>query len=217
MMPGATLPESLTVAFITFFVVIDPVGLVPMFAALTPHHAPAERRRIALRSVVIAGIVLVPFAFVGEPLLNALGITVPAFRIAGGILLLLLAIDMVMVRQSGLRATIPSENDESVTRADVSVFPLAIPLIAGPGAFTTVVILAGGTEREWGLKLAMIGVLVGVLGLTLVCFLATEFIVRLLGVTGINVLTRVLGILLAALAVQFIVDGVLQVWPGTGL
>ncbi len=135
--------ETLIAAFVTFFVVVDPVGVAPMFAALTPDNTAEERRLIALKGTAIGGGVLLFFALVGEPFLGALGIGLPAFRIAGGILLLLLAIDMVMARSSGLRATTPGEGDESGRRTDVSVFPLATPLIAGPGALTSVVLLMG--------------------------------------------------------------------------
>ena len=128
-------------SFVTLLVTVDPVGTAPMFAALTSGHDPAERRQIALRGVTIAAIVLVGFALAGEWLLGALGIELAAFRIAGGILLLLLSIEMVMVRHSGLRTTTTPEEEESGQRADVSVFPLAILLVAGPGAMTSVVLL----------------------------------------------------------------------------
>ncbi len=206
--------ETLIAAFVTFFVVVDPVGVAPLFAALTPDDTAEERRRIALKGTAIGGGVLLFFALVGEPFLAALGIGLPAFRIAGGILLLLLAIDMVMARSSGLRATTPGEDVESDRRADVSVFPLAIPLIAGPGAITSVVLLMGAAQGDPALQGAVVAVLLGVLLLTLLCLLAAASLVRLLGVTGINVLTRVFGIVTAALAVQFMIDGVRAVWPG---
>lgn len=205
--------ETLIAAFVTFFVVVDPVGVAPLFAALTPDDTAKERRRIALRGTAIGAGVLLFFALVGEPFLAALGIGLPAFRIAGGILLLLLAIDMVMARSSGLRATTPGEDDESGRRADVSVFPLAIPLIAGPGAITSVVLLMGAAGGDPVLQGAIVAVLLGVLLLTLVCLLAAASLVRWLGVTGINVLTRVFGIVTAALAVQFMIDGARAVWP----
>jgi multiple antibiotic resistance protein len=205
--------ETLIAAFVTFFVVVDPVGVAPLFAALTPDDTAKERRRIALRGTAIGAGVLLFFALVGEPFLAALGIGLPAFRIAGGILLLLLAIDMVMARSSGLRATTPGEDDESGRRADVSVFPLAIPLIAGPGAITSVVLLMGAAGGDPVLQGAIVAVLFGVLLLTLVCLLAAASLVRWLGVTGINVLTRVFGIVTAALAVQFMIDGARAVWP----
>ncbi len=205
--------ETVIATFVTFVVVVDPISTAPLFAALTAEASASERRRIALRGVAIATGVLIGFALGGEWLLAALGIGLPAFRIAGGILLLLLAIDMVMARQSGLRATTPGEEAESSQRADVSVFPLAIPLIAGPGALTMVVLLMGQAAGELGAQAVIIAVLVAVLVVTLACLLLVTQVMRLLGVTGINVVTRVFGIITAALAVQFIVDGLLAVWP----
>jgi multiple antibiotic resistance protein len=120
---------------------------------------------------------------------------------------------MVMVRHSGLRATTPGEEAESGQRADVSVFPLAIPLIAGPGALTSVVLLMGGARGDLALQGAIFGVMLLVLLLTLVCLLAAGALVRVLGQTGVNVLTRVFGVITAALAVQFMIDGILAVWP----
>ena len=205
--------ETIIVTFVTFVVVVDPISTTPLFAALTAEASASERRRIALRGVAIATGVLIAFALGGEWLLAALGIGLPAFRIAGGILLLLLAIDMVMARQSGLRTTTPGEEAESSQRADVSVFPLAIPLIAGPGALTMVVLLMGEAAGDLGAQAVIIAVLIAVLVVTLACLMAVSGIMRLLGVTGINVVTRVFGIITAALAVQFIVDGLAAVWP----
>ncbi len=205
--------ETIIATFVTFVVVVDPISTTPLFAALTAEASASERRRIALRGVAIATGVLIAFALGGEWLLTALGIGLPAFRIAGGILLLLLAIDMVMARQSGLRAMTPGEEAESNQRADVSVFPLAIPLIAGPGALTMVVLLMGAAAGDLRTQAVIIAVLVAVLVVTLACLLLVNGIMRLLGVTGINVVTRVFGIITAALAVQFIVDGLLAVWP----
>ncbi len=193
--------ETIIATFVTFVVVVDPISTTPLFAALTAEASASERRRIALRGVAIATGVLIAFALGGEWLLTALGIGLPAFRIAGGILLLLLAIDMVMARQSGLRAMTPGEEAESNQRADVSVFPLAIPLIAGPGALTMVVLLMGAAAGDLRTQAVIIAVLVAVLVVTLACLLLVNGIMRLLGVTGINVVTRVFGIITAALAV----------------
>ena len=193
--------ETIIATFVTFVVVVDPISTTPLFAALTAEASASERRRIALRGVAIATGVLIAFALGGEWLLTALGIGLPAFRIAGGILLLLLAIDMVMARQSGLRAMTPGEEAESNQRADVSVFPLAIPLIARPGALTMVVLLMGAAAGDLRTQAVIIAVLVAVLVVTLACLLLVNGIMRLLGVTGINVVTRVFGIITAALAV----------------
>jgi multiple antibiotic resistance protein len=206
--------EILTTAFVTFLVTVDPFGVAPLFVGLTAHASAAERRRLAVRGVVIGSAILIVFALVGEPLLRALGIGLPAFRIAGGILLLLLAVDMVMARQSGLRTMTPGEDAETHSRSDISVFPLGIPLIAGPGAITSVVLLVGKVSGDIAAQAAVIGVLVGVLILTLICLLLAGQLMRLLGVTGINVISRVSGIVVAALAVQFMIDGVRAIWPG---
>lgn len=192
----------------TLLVTVDPVGTAPMFAALTAGQSSAERRQTALRGVAIATAVLIGFALLGEVLLRALGIELAAFRIAGGILLLLLSIEMVMVRHSGLRKTTTPEEEESGHRADVSVFPLAIPLVAGPGAMTSVVLLMSAAGGQPVRGAIVLGELVLVLALTLACFLAAGRLMKWLGITGVNVITRVSGLLLAALAVQFGVDGV---------
>jgi multiple antibiotic resistance protein len=186
-----------------------------MFAALTANQSAPERRRTALRGVLIAAGVLVGFALVGEALLAAMGIGLEAFRIAGGVLLLLLSIEMVMVRHSGLRTTTDSEERESGQRADVSVFPLAIPLVAGPGAMTSVVLLMGAADGLATMALVL-GELLLVLAVTLVCFLGAGRVQKWLGVTGVNVVTRVSGLLLAALAVQFVLDGLSGALAGNG-
>ena len=199
--------ELLLDTFLVLFVVIDPIGLAPMFAALTQGETDAWRRRMALRGTALAAVVLVVFALLGDSLLAAINIGLPAFRIAGGVLLLLLAIDMVFARHSGVRSPTIREQAEAEHKKDISVFPLAVPLIAGPGAITTVLLTAGGRHESLaatGALLAMLGV---VLGVTLVSLLFSARIMRLLGETGANVVSRVLGIVLAALAVQFMLDG----------
>lgn len=206
------MPELLATAFITFFVVIDPIGTAPIFAGLSAHAPPGrERRNMAIRGVAIAALVLVFFALAGEWLLRALGIGLPAFRIAGGLLLMLLAVEMVMARHSGLSSTTPDEAKEAARSGDVAVFPLAIPLIAGPGALTSILLLMGSAEGDMALQAGVVAMMLLVLGLTLASLLLTSQIMRILGVTGTNVVTRVFGIITAALAVQFIVDGVLAV------
>jgi len=197
--------ELIVNSFIILFVVIDPVALAPVFAALTEGDPPARRRRAAVRGTLIAAGVLYVFLFGGGFLLGALGITLPAFRIAGGALLFLLALDMVFALNSGIRATTAREREEAESSKDISVFPLAIPLIAGPGAITSVLLVAhtGSINRA-----VFALVLAAVLALALAALIAAGRVVALLGETGTNVVTRVFGILLAALAVQFILDGV---------
>lgn len=197
-------------ALVTLFVVIDPVGVAAIFAAITAGHSALERRRAAIKGVCIATAVLVVFALVGDFLLNALGISIAALRIAGGTLLMLTAIDMVFARQSGLRSVTRSEDDEARHRDDVSVFPLAIPLLAGPGAIASVLLLMERADGDLATQAAVMGVLVLVLLISLICLLAAAQLTRLLGVTGTNVIGRLLGLILAALAVQFILDGLRQ-------
>jgi MarC family membrane protein len=194
-------------AFITLFIVIDPIGVAPIFMGLTARGDRAHRIRMAWRGVVLAAMILYAFALGGSPLLAALGVSLAAFRIAGGALLFLLSVDMLLVRPSGLRATTGEENREAMELEDISVFPLAIPLIAGPGALTSIVLLMGRTNGDpvrIGWLLAVLAVVLGCLMLTL---LFAARISSLLGTTGTNVVTRVLGIVLAALAVQYILDG----------
>lgn len=199
--------HSLIDQFIAFSVVIDPVGLAPMFAALTKGATEEYRKSMAIKGVSIAALILLTFGFLGDAILHLLGIGFAAFQIAGGILLLLLAIDMLFARHSGLRSTTTTEAREAERRTDISVFPLAIPLIAGPGAFTTV-LLALRTAHEQPLRVAgSIGVLLLVLGMTLLALLAAGRILRIIGETGANVVSRVLGVLLSALAIQFILNG----------
>jgi multiple antibiotic resistance protein len=176
--------DTLIASFVTLFVIIDPIGVTPMFVSLTANENAEAGRRIALRGTVIAGVILFAFALGGEPFLRALGIGLPAFRIAGGILLMLLAIDMVMVRHSGMRVTTASEQDESSHRADVSIFPLAIPLIAGPGALTSIVLLMSEAQGDWALQGATLVVLLIVLLIMLVFLLIAAQLVRALGRPG---------------------------------
>lgn len=199
--------ELLVNAFVTLLVVVDPVGVAAIFAALTQGEGEGHRRRMALKGTGISAGILVVFTLIGDGLLDALGIGIPAFRMAGGALLFLLAIDMVLARDSGLRSTTLRENEEAATRQDISVFPLAIPLIAGPGAITSMLLLSAQSGGA-GATVVVLGVMLGVLLLTLVALLLAGRLMRLIGVTGSGVISRVLGVLLAALAVQFVVDGV---------
>ncbi|WP_371059600.1 MarC family protein [Rhodosalinus sp. 5P4] len=194
-------PAFLVVAFTTLFVVIDPVGLTPVFVALTPGMTLAERRAIALRACVIAIAILALFGAFGEAVLGFIGISMPAFRIAGGILLFLTALDMLFERRAQRRQDQASED-----RPDPSVFPLAIPLLAGPGAIASMILL---TEENPGLLgLAWVtGVMATVVAIAFILFLASGLIERALGRVGVNVVTRLLGMLLAALSVQFVLDG----------
>ncbi len=201
--------RTLAYYFTALFVILDPVGTAAMFAAQTRGTSAKYRQRMAVRGVAIAGILLFLFAFAGDLILRALSVGLPAFRIAGGALLFLLAIDMLFARQSGFRALTEGENREAGESHDISVFPLAIPLIAGPGALTTMVLLMGRAEHEPLLGPAgVLLVLAVVLSIALALLLLAARVVALLGTTGVNVVSRVLGILLAAIAVQLILDGI---------
>jgi multiple antibiotic resistance protein len=192
-------------SFVTLLVVIDPLGLSPIFAALTRGYPEMRKRQAAIRGTALGAAILFVFALAGNALLEALGISIPAFRIAGGILLFFLALDMIFASPTGLRSRTIREQEEISYEHDVSVFPLAIPLIAGPGAITTVLLYTG--DRSVTELATFLAVLLVVLLLTLVSLLLAPRIMRLFGETGSNVLTRVLGVLLAALAVQFVLDG----------
>lgn len=193
-------------SFVIFGVVVDPVGTAVIFATLTHDWSRREQREAARRGVAVAAALLLVFAFGGVPLLRALGISLAAFHIAGGILLFLLAIDMAFARPSGIHAPTPPEREEARRRDDVAVFPLAFPLLAGPGALTSAVLLVGraGSPLTAALVIAALAV---VLGLTLVALLFAARLSRLLGISGANVISRVLGLILAALAAQFVLDG----------
>ncbi len=194
-------------AFTTLLVVMDPVGLAPVFVALAGDRPPAERLRIARRAVLIATLLLVFFGFFGEPLLRYLGIGLPAFRTAGGLLLFKIALDMVFVHR--MRET-PEEEEEARMREDISVFPLAIPLLVGPGAMASVLVLTAEARHVPGGAYAVALAAALVLLFAYLALRLAAVLSRLLGRTGVNVVTRVLGVLLAALAVQFVFDGVLE-------
>lgn len=197
----------LITAFATLFVVIDPPGLVPLFIALTQGMDTAHRRALAQRACIIAAVLLTLFGLFGEVLLTFIGISMPAFRIAGGILLFLTALDMLFERRTQRR-----EGQQADPHHDPSVFPLATPLIAGPGAIATMILLMGQAS-DWSVRLQVLGLLYSMIIATFLFLLASAPLERLLGRTGTIVITRLLGMLLAALSVQFVIDGV----RGTGL
>lgn len=211
--------EVALAAFANFLITIDPVGVVPFFIALTAGLSPERRRAVALKSVSIAAGILLLFTLVGQPVLYYLGVTLPAFRIAGGILLMLLAIDMVVAREGGIRALTPREEKDVAHRSphpDVAVFPLAIPLIAGPGAIASTILLQSQHVGDYAAQALSAGVMLGVPLLTALAFFMCETIMRLLGLTGVAVLSRVLGIVLAALAANNIIEGLRASFPVLG-
>lgn len=199
--------ENLINLFVVLFVVIDPIGLAPIFGALTRGGSVTYRRQMAVKAILLASGILFLFAFAGDWLLQALGISVPAFRIAGGLLLFLVAIDMVFARQSGLRSTTVREQEEARFKEDISVFPLAFPLLAGPGSLTTVLLYVGETSGDTLAFWALLGVLAFVLGLAFIALMLAGRLMALLGETGANVVDRLLGVILSALAVQFVIEG----------
>jgi len=192
---------------VALLVIVDPLGTAVMFVGLAAHIAPAHRQSTAWRGAAIAAALLLLFAFAGRALLDLLGISLPAFQIAGGLLLFLVATDMVLALRSGIRGTTGPEEEEAAHSHDIAVFPLAIPLIAGPGALTSIALLMRGAHdiSSQALVLAALAV---TMTLTLVALLAAAAVARFLGVIGANVVTRVLGIVLAALAAQYVIDGV---------
>lgn len=205
--------ESFAYALVALLVIFDPPGTAVLFAAMTPQDSAAERAQQARRACLIAFAVLALFGLAGEGLLRALGIGLPAMKVAGGVLLFLTAADMVTARNE-LRATAREQEVATRTNDDISVFPLAIPLIAGPGAMTTMVLLrttGGGDPWKVGGILAALAVAVGI---TLAALLFAERVRRLLGETGSNVVGRVLGVLLAALAAQIALDGLRETLRG---
>ncbi|HBI14659.1 MAG TPA: antibiotic resistance protein MarC [Desulfobulbaceae bacterium] len=202
--------ETAGVALATFFATIGPLDISAFFAALTVGLSPRARLVMAARGTLIATIILLSFALFGKVLLDALGISLAALRTAGGILLLLIGIEMVFARTSGATSTTEEEAREAETRRDISVFPLATPLIAGPGAISASILLMVHAEGDTSRQLIVCLSLLAVLLFTFVCLLAAGQLHKLLGRTGAHVIKRVFGVLLAALAVQFIFDGIAE-------
>ncbi|MEO0327948.1 MAG: MarC family protein [Pseudomonadota bacterium] len=194
-------------AFVTLFVTIDPIGLAPMFLGLTEGMNRRQRLSVALRANLIALFLLVLFLIAGSTILSTMGITIHAFRVAGGLLLFYIAFEMVFgVREERKRKS----GETAVTQdriANLSVFPLALPLIAGPGAFSATILLASEQSGSIEWRLILFVIIVAILTLVFLAFAAAQFIDRYLGITGRMILTRLLGVLLAALSVQFVVDG----------
>lgn len=195
-------------AFVTLFVVLDPPGVVPIFSSLTPGASAGHRRSMALRSTGIAGGVLFAFGIFGESFLSALGISLAAFRIAGGIMVFLIAIDMVFEKRTERREDRAEEvvRGREVVEEDISVFPMAIPMIAGPGSIAAIMLL---TAQARGLEahLVVFAALAAVLAITVVALLAAGPLMRLIGAKIEAMITRLLGVVLAALAAQFVIDG----------
>jgi multiple antibiotic resistance protein len=193
-------------AFVTLFVVIDPPGCAPIYAGLTKGATPAQARSMALRACLIAGAILVVFALFGETLLGALHIELDSFRIAGGLMLFLIALDMVFEKRTQRREERAEKVAATPEVEDVSVFPMAMPMLAGPGAIASMMLL---TARAPGFEatLAVLAALASVMVLTLLALIAASPLMKLFGARVEAVITRLLGVLLAALAAQYVIDG----------
>lgn len=200
--------DYLKTALVTLLVTLDPPGLAPVFIGLTLGMTNAAKREVALRACLIAFAILAAFAFGGRAVMDALGVSIPAFRIAGGLLLFYIAFDMVFALKAERKKELASDAVSIDHIRNVAAFPLAIPLMAGPGSITATMLLAGRAGGDWLELAGLMAIVALVMAATLLTFLAAERVSKLLGTTGNVVLTRMLGVVLAALAVQFVIDGV---------
>ncbi len=198
------------VTFTGIFTVVDPIGAVPLFVSLTAGSADADRRRIAARACSAAGLILAGFSLAGGLLFKALGITLPAFKLAGGVLLLLMAIDMLRAQPSRTRSS-PEEAAEG-EREDVAIFPLATPLLAGPGSIATTMVFMGRSTAWWQ-AIPVLAAVAATSWASFGLFRSAGRIERVLGRTGMGVLNRILGLILAAIAMQFVLDGLGGAFP----
>lgn len=204
--------ETALTAFTTFFAVIGPIDTAVLLASLTPSLTRAERRSIAVKAVFIATVIILLFALVGQPVLTGLGVSLAALQTAGGIILFMIALEMTLARRPGpvppLSAKESEEaEDKAEAHAEIAVFPFATPLIAGPGAMTSAIVLAAGTQGDFKLLGAVIVAILAVMAVTLMLLLVAQEVHQLIGVTARKVIVRVFGVLLAALAVQSIFNG----------
>jgi multiple antibiotic resistance protein len=211
-MPSNPLLDLAINSFITFFVIIDPIGLIGIFNGLAAAMDAREKRGLAFRGVAVGSGVLLLFALGGERILGALGISLPAFRAAGGAMLFMLAIEMMFQRRHNRRRETVEKVADEPHPEDVGIFPLGIPLIAGPGAITSALLLTSRHKGEMIEQGIVLGAILAVLLITLLTFLAAERLGRIIGPTIVAITTRLLGILLAAVAVEYMVVGVHQIW-----
>lgn len=206
--------ELYVVVLTSLFALVDPIGTAVIFASLTPTRTVRRRRIYAFKGVLVASILLLGFMFLGEFFLERLGISLAALRTSGGILLLIMGIDMVFARQSGGTSTTDEEEQEAMQKGeakeDISVFPLATPLLAGPGAIGAVILFHANAQGMVEQQAAVTAALLTIMLASLLCLLASSYLQKLLGKTGMNVIKRIMGILLCALAVQFVFDGLKQ-------
>jgi len=199
-------------ALVTFLVIIDPPGCAPIFASLTRGTSPAHTRAMAIKSSLIAWAILMFFALLGKPMLHALGISLASFRIAGGILLFYIAVDMVFERRTQRREDRAHSIEGTPEAEDISVFPMAIPMIAGPGSIASAMLWVSRAETPAHVAVVL-GAITVVMILTLLTLLASEPMMRLMGEKVEAMITRILGVILAALAAQFVIDGLKQSFP----
>jgi multiple antibiotic resistance protein len=204
--------ETALTAFTTFFAVIGPIDTAVLLASLTPNLTRAERRAIAVKAVFIATIIILLFALVGQPVLSQLGVSLAALQTAGGIILFMIALEMTLAKRPGPAASLSTKEseeteDKAEAHAEIAVFPFATPLIAGPGAMTSAIVLAAGTQGDFKLLGAVIAAILAVMAVTLMLLLVAQEVHQLIGVTARKVIVRVFGVLLAALAVQSIFNG----------
>ena len=202
--------ETAAIAFATFFVTVGPIETAVMFAALSAGNSAASRRSTAILGVAVAAGILLLFAVFGDSLLSSLGISLAALRAAGGVLFLLMGVDMVFARNSGATSATADEKREAIAKDDIAVFPLATPFIAGPGAIGAVILLSADASGDFRKQITVLLSLALVLLIQLALLLVAGQVRRLLGVTGMNVVTRIFGVILSALAMQFIFDGIAE-------
>ena len=206
--------ETALTAFTTFFAVIGPIDTAVLLASLTPNMTSEERRAIAIKAVFIATVVILLFALFGGPVLKQLGVSLAALQTAGGIILFMIALEMTLSKRPAPVALTHKESEEAEDKAErhaeIAVFPLATPLLAGPGAMTSAIVLAAGTKGDLALLGAVVAAIIAVMAVTLVLLLTAQEIHHFIGVTARKVIVRVFGVLLAALAVQSIFNGLSQ-------
>jgi multiple antibiotic resistance protein len=206
--------ETFLTAFTTFFAVIGPIDTAVLLASLTPNMTGAERRAIAVKAVFIATVIILLFALVGQPVLTQLGVSLAALQTAGGIILFMIALEMTLAKKPAPATLTVKESEETESKAEahaeIAVFPFATPLLAGPGAMTSAIVLAAGTRGDLSLLGAVVAAIVAVMAVTLVLLLTAQEIHQLIGVTARKVIVRVFGVLLAALAVQSIFNGLAE-------
>lgn len=196
----------LLTAFVSIFVIVDAIGNAPLFLSITPNHTPSDRNRIAIRASISVFIILTVFALLGNRIFSFFGITLDAFRIAGGLILLKIALDMLEAKTVRTRHT-PEEDRESLERQDIAIIPLAMPMLSGPGAISTVIVLTGQAKNLQWMALLEVAIILNAL-FVLFVLRSSVRIVSFLKETGMRLLTRIMGIFLASIAVQFIVTGI---------